>query len=212
MTVLSWFTQKWFDQNHTNRSTKPISALSAASMRALASLRKSCRGNGTASGLAGAASIAACTESRGGRFFSALRSALYSKTARLAAPLVGRSGFVICPAPGRSSSAISAPRGSAAISPIDPSRGPNPNRCRASAASCGLRAIGKSSQQPFAALYAATRDYITIGLGRAGSAMSSQPKAVTLAVSPGRNRTVVMADSTMAGPATVCFGASASKS
>jgi hypothetical protein len=26
-----------------------------------------------------------------------------------------------------------------------------------------LRAIGKPSQQPFAALYAATRDYITIG-------------------------------------------------
>jgi hypothetical protein len=31
--------QKWFDQNQTSRSTKPISAPSAASMRALASAR-----------------------------------------------------------------------------------------------------------------------------------------------------------------------------
>ena len=31
--------QKWFDQNHTSRSVKPISAASAASMRALTSLR-----------------------------------------------------------------------------------------------------------------------------------------------------------------------------
>src|SRR5215471_8782128 len=43
MTVFSWLTQKWFDQNHTSRSTKPISALSAASIRILASLRKSWR-------------------------------------------------------------------------------------------------------------------------------------------------------------------------
>src|SRR5438105_531536 len=209
MTVFSWLTQKWFDQNHTNRSTKPISALRAASILALASLRKSCRGNGTPSDLAGAASIAA---SGRGRFWLALRSALYSKTARLAAPLVGRSGLVICPAPGASSSAVSAPRGSAAISPIDPARGPNPNRCSASGASCGLRAIGKSSQQPFAALYAATGGYITIRVAPGGRIISSQPSGVTLATSPGRSRTVVIEDSIIAGPAIACLGASASKS
>src|SRR5205085_2502839 len=41
---------------------------------------------------------------------------------------------VICPAPGFSISASSAPRGSEAIAAIDPARGPRPNRCRASAA------------------------------------------------------------------------------
>src|SRR5580658_1962799 len=33
-------TQKWFDQNHTSRSTKPISAVLAATKCARASLRK----------------------------------------------------------------------------------------------------------------------------------------------------------------------------
>jgi hypothetical protein len=42
--------------------------------------------------------------------------------------------------------------------------------------------------------------------------MSSQPSAVTVALLLGRNSTVVIADSTMAGPAMVCAGASVSKS
>src|SRR6202022_1039261 len=160
MTVASALTQKWFDQNHTRRSTKPISALIAASKRARASLRKSGRGSGTASGCAavgggasGFASIAvsppafstatcgAASRRRRSRLSLAARSALYSKTARLAAALVGRSGFRICPAFGRSISARSAPRGSAAIAAIEPLRGPKPNRCSARAASFGSRAI-----------------------------------------------------------------------
>src|SRR4029077_3649513 len=155
----SALTQKWFDQNHTKRSTKPISALIAASKRARASLRKSCRGNGTASGWArtggasGLASIAvsppvfsiATCGAAARRSFSRLslaaRSALNSKTARLAAALLGRSAFAISPALGRSSSARSAPRGSDAIAAIEPVRGPKPNRCSARAASFGSRAI-----------------------------------------------------------------------
>ena len=43
---LSAETQKWFDQNQTNRSTRPISASAAASKRALASLRMICCGSG----------------------------------------------------------------------------------------------------------------------------------------------------------------------
>jgi len=39
-TVASALTQKWFDQNHTSRSAKPISALTAASIRALASANR----------------------------------------------------------------------------------------------------------------------------------------------------------------------------
>jgi hypothetical protein len=42
--------------------------------------------------------------------------------------------------------------------------------------------------------------------------ISSQPSAVTVARSPGRNSTVVIADSTMTGPAMVCAGVRASKS
>jgi hypothetical protein len=42
--------------------------------------------------------------------------------------------------------------------------------------------------------------------------ISSQPSAVTVARSPGRNSTIVIADSTIAGPAMVRAGASASKS
>jgi hypothetical protein len=45
-----------------------------------------------------------------------------------------------------------------------------------------------------------------------GKLMSSQPSGVTVARSPERSKTVVTADSTIAGPAIVCFGASASKS
>ena len=41
--------------------------------------------------------------------------------------------------------------------------------------------------------------------------MSSQPCGVTVAASPGRSSTVVIADSMIAGPAMVCAGASASK-
>src|SRR5216683_4405035 len=160
MTVASALTQKWFDQNHTRRSTKPISALIAASKRARASLRKSCRGRGTASGWVGAGggasafasimasppgfSIATCgaaSRRRRSRFSFAARSALYSKTARLAAPLLGRSAVAACPTFGRSSSASRAPRGSAAIAAIEPERGPKPNRWSASAASFGSRAI-----------------------------------------------------------------------
>src|SRR6516164_7159073 len=47
---------------------------------------------------------------------------------------------------------------------------------------------------------------------RAGRSMSSQPSEVTVARSPGRNSTVVIADSTIAGPAIVCPEARASKS
>lgn len=55
-----------------------------------------------------------CAVSRRRRssFSFALRSALYSSTARLVAALLGRSAATICPAPGRSSSAIKAPWGS----------------------------------------------------------------------------------------------------
>src|SRR5580704_15200437 len=49
-TTLSAETQKWFDQNHTKRSTKPTSAVAAASKRALASLSRSCCGNGGGGG------------------------------------------------------------------------------------------------------------------------------------------------------------------
>src|SRR5260370_63645 len=38
MEVFSWLTQNWFAQNDPSRSTKPISASRAASIRALASL------------------------------------------------------------------------------------------------------------------------------------------------------------------------------
>ena len=64
----------------------------------------------------------------------ARRSALYSNTAREACALVIRSGLSICPAPGWSSSAKSAPRGSDAIAAIEPARGPKPKRCSARAA------------------------------------------------------------------------------
>ena len=65
-----------------------------------------------------------------------------SKALRAAAPLVSSSGSVRRPAPGRSSSASSAPRGSEAMAAIEPGRGPSPNRCSASAASAfGSRAM-----------------------------------------------------------------------
>ena len=44
------------------------------------------------------------------------------------------SAFTICPMPGLSSSASSAPRGSDAIAAIEPARGPIPKRCKARAA------------------------------------------------------------------------------
>ena len=46
------------------------------------------------------------------------------------------------PAPGRSSSATSAPRGSDAIASIVPARGPSPNRCSANAAALVSSVIG----------------------------------------------------------------------
>src|SRR5215472_18391862 len=51
-------------------------------------------------------------------------------------------GVRTCPAFDRSRSARSAARGSEAIAAIEPSRGPNPNRCNANAASFGSQAIG----------------------------------------------------------------------
>ena len=124
-------TQKWFDQNQTSRSTKPISAAIAASSRALASLRKSCcgamptvgRGRGRrvfvlrhswaarASRAGGAAHLAAAPD---GTRPPARRRAAAHQTRRAA----------MRPAPARSSSAISAPRGSDAIAAIEPARGP----------------------------------------------------------------------------------------
>src|SRR5262249_53268702 len=50
-------------------------------------------------------------------------------------PLVSKSALPTRPAPARSNSASSAPRGSEATAAIDPARGPRPNRCKASAAS-----------------------------------------------------------------------------
>src|SRR6516165_763904 len=156
MTVALALTQKWFDQNHTRRSTRPVSALIAASKWTLASLRNSCRGSGTVSGFSGggddasgfasiaasaSALCAAASRRSRSRFPFAARSALYSKTARLAAPLLGRSGAAISPAFGRSSSARSAPRGSNAMASIEPARGPKPNRCNASTAFFGSQAI-----------------------------------------------------------------------
>jgi hypothetical protein len=47
---------------------------------------------------------------------------------------------------------------------------------------------------------------------RLGRLMSSHPRGVTVARWPERSKTVVIADSTIAGPAIVCHGASASKS
>src|SRR6202035_2405037 len=44
--ILSAETQKWFDQNQTSRSAKPMSAVAAASKRALASFCSSCCGSG----------------------------------------------------------------------------------------------------------------------------------------------------------------------
>src|SRR5579884_3753239 len=62
MMVESSLTQKWLDQNHTSRSTRPIPASTAASVRAFASFRKICRGTGTSAGasLAPGASALAC--------------------------------------------------------------------------------------------------------------------------------------------------------
>ena len=61
-------------------------------------------------------------------------------------------------------------------------------------------------------LYAAARGYIPSLRPAAGRVMSSQPSGVTVTVSPGRRRTVVIDDSTIAGPAILCLGAKASKS
>src|SRR5580698_824813 len=52
-TTLSAETQKWLDQNHTSRSTKPVLGATAESMRALASFRKSCCGSGGGAGCGG---------------------------------------------------------------------------------------------------------------------------------------------------------------
>src|SRR5215510_8547626 len=56
--TLSADTQKWFDQNQTRRSAKPISASKAASSLALNSLRNICRSGvtpgATRAGIAGA--------------------------------------------------------------------------------------------------------------------------------------------------------------
>ena len=48
LSVTSAETQKWFDQNHTSRSTKPISGASAASKRAFTSRWKICCGTASA--------------------------------------------------------------------------------------------------------------------------------------------------------------------
>ena len=56
------------------------------------------------------------------------------RRARRRTPLLSRSALAMRPAPLRSSSAISAPRGSDAIAAIEPARGPSPKRCSASAA------------------------------------------------------------------------------
>ena len=57
-------TQKWFDQNHTSRSTKPISASIAASMRALTSRLTFCCG-GVGCGGAGGSGTAIVAASSG---------------------------------------------------------------------------------------------------------------------------------------------------
>src|SRR5882672_11643692 len=65
----------------------------------------------------------------------ARRFALASLTVQKAFELEGNADAANWLADGRSSSAISAPRGSASITAIDPGRGPIPNRWRASTAS-----------------------------------------------------------------------------
>src|SRR5262249_2650553 len=82
-----------------------------------------------------AASRSASFWARCARTFFACRAACASKPAREACALVSKSGLLMAPMPGRSSSASSAPRGSEAIAAIEPGRGPRPNRCRANAAS-----------------------------------------------------------------------------
>ena len=139
-TSLSAETQKWFDQNQTNRSTSPISALAAASKRALASLKMICCGSGGSTPgnwaiCEGASPLAvACFCCRDASFCSARRSARKSETSRAALALDIRFGASIWPAPGRSRSASSAPRGSAAIAAIVSPTGPKPNLWRPSAA------------------------------------------------------------------------------
>src|SRR5579884_2504423 len=158
MTVASALTQKWLDQNHTSRSTKPISASIAARNRASASSKKMRRGSGTsfgASAVSGGASGAVaiwfsmpvfaasfCAASRRLRssLSCAARAALYSKTSRFSAAAAG-SAAAIRPAPGRSSSARSAPCGSLASAAIEPRRGPMPKRCSASAEALASRII-----------------------------------------------------------------------
>src|SRR5712691_3075726 len=61
--------------------------------------------------------------------------------ARLIAPLLSKPAEGISPALGRSRSATSAAVGSVAMTAIDPGRGPKPNRCNASAAPRGSRAM-----------------------------------------------------------------------
>src|SRR6516162_2600653 len=116
------------------------------------------------------ATFAAASRRSRSRFSLAARSALYSKTARLAAPLLGRSALTICPTPGRSSSARRAPRGSSVIASIEPARGPKPNRCSASAASLGLQAISvvppKTRRTECWMLYAAAHECVSLLLPR----------------------------------------------
>src|SRR5215813_4625299 len=142
--------QKWFDQNHTRRSAKPISQASAASMRALASSRYSCRpglgmtsaailaafagsGSGDASAMAGSTARLA-SSARAMVMARARRSALASATSRNACALVGNDAAAILPASRLSSSASRAPRGSEAMAAMEPSRGPKPKRLSANTA------------------------------------------------------------------------------
>ena len=142
--VKSAETQKWFDQNQISRSTNPISGAIAASSRAFASRRKICCGIASAagigaSGFASMLSIEAPVVARSSAAcFCAIRRACRSwrklKAAVEDLAAVISSALTICPMPGLSSSASSAPRGSDAIAAIEPARGPKPKRCRASAA------------------------------------------------------------------------------
>src|SRR5262252_3379350 len=88
------------------------------------------------------ASFCAASRCRRASLSFALRSALNSKTARLAAPLLSKSVAATSPTPVRWSSAINAPRESDAIASIVPARGPRPNRCSANAAALASRVIG----------------------------------------------------------------------
>src|SRR5258708_3408226 len=102
-------TQKWFDQNHTSRSAKPISAPIAASVRALISRLRFWAGGLGVAGSAGGGTAAMVASSTFG----------------------GSIGVATAAPPFRRSSLT---RGAAGTASIEPARGPKPNRCNANGA------------------------------------------------------------------------------